>query len=184
MKRVFIIVFALLSTSIVRADEGMWLLSLLGKNIEQMQAQGCKLTAEDIYSVNQASLKDAIVGLGNAGRPFWHFCSGEIISDKGLVLTNHHCGFGVIQQHSTVEHDYLSNGFWAYKYSEELPNPGITASILQRMEDVTDQVNAVLNDKRLCNVCIAFFVAVSYCDTITSVWERHFILPATRHMRF
>ena len=147
MKRVFIIVFALLSTSIVRADEGMWLLSLLGKNIEQMQAQGCKLTAEDIYSVNQASLKDAIVGLGNAGRPFWHFCSGEIISDKGLVLTNHHCGFGVIQQHSTVEHDYLSNGFWAYKYSEELPNPGITASILQRMEDVTDQVNAVLNDK-------------------------------------
>ena len=146
MKRVFIIVFALLSTSIVRADEGMWLLSLLGKNIEQMQAQGCKLTAEDIYSVNQASLKDAIVGLGNDGRPFWHFCSGEIISDKGLVLTNHHCGFGVIQQHSTVEHDYLSNGFWAYKYSEELPNPGITASILQRMEDVTDQVNAVLND--------------------------------------
>ena len=68
MKRVFIIVFALLSTSIVRADEGMWLLSLLGKNIEQMQAQGCKLTAEDIYSVNQASLKDAIVGLGNDGR--------------------------------------------------------------------------------------------------------------------
>ena len=146
MKRVFIIVFALLSTSIVRADEGMWLLSLLGKNIEQMQAQGCKLTAEDIYSVNQASLKDAIVGLGNDGRPFWHFCSGEIISDKGLVLTNHHCGFSVIQKHSTVEHDYLSNGFWAYKYSEELPNPGLTASILQRMEDVTDQVNAVLND--------------------------------------
>ena len=146
MKRVFIIVFALLSTSIVRADEGMWLLSLLGKNIEQMQAQGCKLTAEDIYSVNQASLKDAIVGLGNDGRPFWHFCSGEIISDKGLLLTNHHCAFSVIQKHSTVEHDYLSNGFWAYKYSEELPNPGITASILQRMEDVTDQVNAVLND--------------------------------------
>ncbi|MCQ4875299.1 S46 family peptidase [Butyricimonas paravirosa] len=146
MKRVFIIVFALLSTSIVRADEGMWLLSLLGKNIEQMQAQGCKLTAEDIYSVNQASLKDAIVGLGKVESPFWHFCSGEIISDKGLVLTNHHCGFDVIQKHSTLEHDYLTNGFWAYKHSDELPNPGITASILQRMEDVTDQVNAVLND--------------------------------------
>ena len=146
MKRVFIIVFALLSASIARADEGMWLLSLLGKNIEQMQAQGCKLTAEDIYSVNQASLKDAIVGLGKVESPFWHFCSGEIISDKGLVLTNHHCGFDVIQKHSTLEHDYLTNGFWAYKHSEELPNPGITASILQRMEDVTDQVNAVLND--------------------------------------
>lgn len=146
MKRVFIIVFALLSASIARADEGMWLLSLLGKNIEQMQAQGCKLTAEDIYSVNQASLKDAIVGLGKVESPFWHFCSGEIISDKGLVLTNHHCGFDVIQKHSTLEHDYLTNGFWAYKHSEELPNPGITASILQRIEDVTDQVNAVLND--------------------------------------
>ena len=146
MKRVLIVLVALLSTSIVRADEGMWLLSLLGKNIEQMQAQGCKLTAEDIYSVNKASLKDAIVGLGNAGRPFWHFCSGEIISDKGLVLTNHHCGFGVIQKHSTVEHDYLSNGFWAYDMKDELPNPGITASILQRMEDVTDKVNAVLKD--------------------------------------
>ena len=146
MKRVFIIVFALLSASIARADEGMWLLSLLGKNIEQMQAQGCKLTAEDIYSVNQASLKDAIVGLGKVESPFWHFCSGEIISDKGLVLTNHHCGFDVIQKHSTLEHDYLTNGFWAYKHSDELPNPGITASILQRMADVTDQVNAVLND--------------------------------------
>ncbi len=146
MKKVLFIVFALLSTSIVRADEGMWLLSLLGKNIEQMQAQGCKLTAEDIYSVNKASLKDAIVGLGNAGRPFWHFCSGEIISDKGLVLTNHHCGFGVIQKHSTLEHDYLSDGFWAYDMKDELLNPGITASILQRMEDVSDKVNAVLND--------------------------------------
>lgn len=146
MKRIFIIVFALLSTSIVRADEGMWLLSLLGKNIDQMQAQGCKLTAEDIYSVNKASLKDAIVGLGKVERPFGHFCSGEIISGKGLVLTNHHCGFDVIQKHSTLEHDYLTNGFWAYKYSDELPNPGITASILQRMEDVTDKVNAVLND--------------------------------------
>ena len=123
MKRVFIIVFALLSASIARADEGMWLLSLLGKNIEQMQAQGCKLTAEDIYSVNQASLKDAIVGLGKVESPFWHFCSGEIISDKGLVLTNHHCGFDVIQKHSTLEHDYLTNGFWAYKHSDELPNP-------------------------------------------------------------
>lgn len=146
MKKIFIIVFALLSTSIVRADEGMWLLSLLNKNIDTMQAMGCKLTAEDIYSVNQACLKDAVVGLGNAGSPFRHFCSGEIISPKGLVMTNHHCGFSSIQSHSTVEHDYLADGFWAYSLKEELTNPGLTASILQRMEDVTDRVNAVLND--------------------------------------
>ena len=146
MRKIFIVVFALLSASIARADEGMWLLSLLNKNIDTMQAMGCKLSAEDIYSINQACLKDAVVGLGREGRPFSHFCSGEIISPKGLVMTNHHCGFGAIQSHSTIEHDYLSNGFWAYSLEEELANPGITASILQRMEDVTDQVNAVLND--------------------------------------
>ena len=146
MKRIFIIVFALLSTSITRADEGMWLLSMLGKNIATMQEMGCKLSAEDIYSINKACLKDAIVGLGRDGRPFSHFCSGEIISGEGLVLTNHHCGFPYIQAHSTVEHDYLANGFWAYSKKEELSNPGLTASILQRIEDVTDKVNAALND--------------------------------------
>lgn len=146
MKRIFIIVFALLSTSITRADEGMWLLSMLGKNIATMQEMGCKLSAEDIYSINKACLKDAIVGLGRDGRPFSHFCSGEIISGEGLVLTNHHCGFPYIQAHSTVEHDYLANGFWAYSKKEELANPGLTASILQRIEDVTDKVNAALND--------------------------------------
>ena len=146
MKRIFIIVFALLSTSIARADEGMWLLSMLGKNIATMQEMGCKLSAEDIYSINQACLKDAVVGLGRDGRPFSHFCSGEIISPEGLVLTNHHCGFPYIQAHSTVEHDYLANGFWAYDKKDELANPGLTASILQRIEDVTDKVNAVLND--------------------------------------
>lgn len=146
MKRIFIIVFALLSTSITRADEGMWLLSMLGKNIATMQEMGCKLSAEDIYSINKACLKDAIIGLGRDGRPFSHFCSGEIISGEGLVLTNHHCGFPYIQAHSTVEHDYLANGFWAYSKKEELSNPGLTASILQRIEDVTDKVNAALND--------------------------------------
>ena len=124
----------------------MWLLSMLGKNIATMQEMGCKLSAEDIYSINKACLKDAIVGLGRDGRPFSHFCSGEIISGEGLVLTNHHCGFPYIQAHSTVEHDYLANGFWAYSKKEELSNPGLTASILQRIEDVTDKVNAALND--------------------------------------
>jgi hypothetical protein len=136
----------LLSFSSVKADEGMWLLSLLKKNAAEMQQKGFKLTAEDIYNVNQASLKDAIVGLGNAGRPFRHFCSGEIISDQGLFLTNHHCGFGAIQSHSTTEHDYLADGFWAYSKKEELTNPGITASILVRMEDVTSAVQAKLKD--------------------------------------
>ena len=147
MKKLLIVVFALLSVSIVRADEGMWLLSKLKQqNIEKMQQMGFKLTAEDIYDVNKPGIKDAIVGLGNAGRPFRHFCSGEIISPNGLLLTNHHCGFGALQSHSSVEHDYLQDGFWAYKLEDELTNPGITASILERMEDVTDRVNAVLND--------------------------------------
>lgn len=130
----------LLCFSTVRADEGMWLLSLLKKNTAEMQEKGFKLTAEDIYKVNESCLKDAIVGLGSEGRPFRHFCTGEIISDQGLFLTNHHCGFGVIQSHSTPEHDYLSDGFWAYNKKEELTNPGITASILVRMEDVTKAV--------------------------------------------
>lgn len=147
MKRLLIIILTLLTVSMVRADEGMWLLSLLKQqNIEKMQQMGFKLSAEDIYSVNKPGIKDAIVGLGNIGRPFRHFCSGEIVSDQGLMITNHHCGFGAIQAHSSVEHDYLSDGFWAYKMEDELTNPGITASILERMEDVTDRVNAVLND--------------------------------------
>ncbi len=131
---------------VARADEGMWLLSLIGKNYADMQKAGFKLTPEDIYSINQNCIKDAIVGLGNEGSPFWHFCTGEIISDQGLMSTNHHCGYGKLQEHSTVGHDYLRDGFWAYSKDQELPNPGLTASILVRMEDVTDQVKAALSD--------------------------------------
>lgn len=147
MKKLLISVLALLSFSVVRADEGMWLLSRLKEqNIEKMQQMGFKLSAEDIYDVNKPGIKDAIVGLGNAGQPFRHFCSGELISPRGLLLTNHHCGFNAIQSHSSVEHNYLQDGFWAYKLEDELANPGITASILERMEDVTGRVNAVLKD--------------------------------------
>ena len=147
MKKLFIMALALFAVSIVRADEGMWLLSKLKQlNIEKMQQMGFKLTAEDIYDVNKPGIKDAIVGLGNEGRPFRHFCSGEIISPNGLLLTNHHCGFSAIQSHSSVEHDYLANGFWAYKMEDELTNPGITASILERMEDVTDRIAPLLKD--------------------------------------
>ncbi|BAX80370.1 S46 family peptidase [Labilibaculum antarcticum] len=137
----------LLSYSNAKADEGMWLLSLLNKNAAEMQAKGLKLSTDDIYSINKSSLKDAIVGLGTEGRPFRHFCTGEIISDQGLFLTNHHCGFGALQSHSTTEHDYLSDGFWAYDKKEELTNPDITASILVRMADVSKEVLSVVNDE-------------------------------------
>ena len=111
----------------------MWLPSLIKDKIADMQKNGFKLTAEDIYSINQASLKDAIVQFGGG-------CTGEIISDKGLLITNHHCGFGQIQSHSSVEHDYLKDGFWAMSLNEELPNKGLTVKFLVRMEDVTSSV--------------------------------------------
>jgi hypothetical protein len=131
----------------LRADEGMWLLSMLGKNYDDMKKAGFKLTPEDIYNVNNGSLKDAIVGLGNEGSPFRHFCTGEIVSGEGLFFTNHHCGFGMIQAHSSVEHDYLKDGFWAYSKDQELSNPGTTATILVRMDDVTERVLAELNEE-------------------------------------
>ena len=149
MKRIILsltLALLVLAPAASRADEGMWLLSLIGKNYADMQKAGFKLSPEDIYSINQNCIKDAIVGLGNEGRPFWHFCTGEIISNKGLISTNHHCGYGKLQEHSTVEHDYLRDGFWAYNMAQELPNPGLTASILVRMEDVTQRVLECLSD--------------------------------------
>ena len=113
-----------------KADEGMWLPSLISQRIVDMQEKGFRLDAEDLYSVNQASLKDAVVLFGRG-------CTGELISPEGLLLTNHHCGYGQIQQHSSVEHDYLKDGFWAMSREEELPNKGLSVSFLERMEDVT-----------------------------------------------
>lgn len=147
MKKLLLIICALLSITFVKADEGMWLLSRLKEqNIDEMQKMGFRLSAEDIYSVNQPGIKDAIVGLGNSSTPFRHFCSGEIVSPQGLLITNHHCGFSSIQSHSSVEHDYLSDGFWAYKMEDELTNPGMTASILERIEDVTERVKAAFSE--------------------------------------
>ncbi len=129
-----IIILVSFSASQARADEGMWLLPLIEKlNIGTMTEMGLKLTAEDIYSINEASLKDAIVIFGGG-------CTGEIVSPHGLLLTNHHCGYGQIQNHSTVEHDYLNNGFWAKSNEEELPNPGLSVTFLVRIEDVTERV--------------------------------------------
>ncbi len=116
------------------ADEGMWLPSLVGKlNIQKMSSMGCKLTAEQIYSINHSSLKDAVVALDRGS------CTAELISEDGLLLTNHHCGFGEIQEHSSVEHDYLRDGFWALKREDELVNPGKSVTFLISMEDVTEQ---------------------------------------------
>ena len=119
-----------------KADEGMWLLPLIEKlNIGKMTELGLKLSAEDIYSLNKASLKDAIVIFGGG-------CTAEIVSSQGLVLTNHHCGYGSIQAHSSVEHDYLQDGFWAKTREEELTNPNLSVTFLIRIEDVTNQVLA------------------------------------------
>ena len=134
MKRIlFLMLVFLAAFQPVRADEGMWLPALISQRIADMQAKGFKLSAEDIYSVNQASLKDAVVLFGSG-------CTGELVSDEGLLFTNHHCGYSYIQRHSSVEHDYLKDGFWAMNRKEEIPNPGLTVSFLERMEDVTGAV--------------------------------------------
>lgn len=136
MKRFFtLLLLSVVTFAGAKADEGMWLPSLIGERIKDMQSKGFELSAEDIYSVNQAALKDAIVLFGRG-------CTGELVSNEGLLLTNHHCGYGQIQYHSSIEHDYLTNGFWAMNRSEELPNPGLTVSFLVRMEDVTARVEA------------------------------------------
>jgi hypothetical protein len=140
-----IINFVLLVTVIfygtAKADEGMWLPSLVYKlNIADMQNKGLELSAEEIYSINHSSLKDAIVALDRGS------CTAELISKDGLLLTNHHCGFGEIQQHSSVEHDYLQDGFWAMSRGEELPNPGKTVTFLISVEDVTSEVLAEVTE--------------------------------------
>lgn len=127
-------------------DEGMWLPMFVERlNYVDMQEMGLQLTPEEIYSINNSSLKDAIVGLSGGGVGGF-FCTGEIVSDKGLLFTNHHCGYDKIQSHSTVEHDYLNDGFWAMSLEEELPNEGLAASFLIRMEDVTDSIIPFLSD--------------------------------------
>ena len=135
MKRTLLTLFAALAVLPALADEGMWLPSLISERIDDMRSKGFRLTAEDIYSINQASMKDAVV-LFDGG------CTGELVSPEGLLLTNHHCGYDAIQRHSTVEHDYLTHGFWAMSRAEELPNEGLNVRFLVRMEEVTDRLKA------------------------------------------
>ena len=127
------------------ADEGMWLPQLLQTlNEKQMKKMGMKINASDIYNINKGSLKDAIVSLGG-------FCTGEVISDQGLLLTNHHCGFDAIQNHSSLENNYIQNGFWAYNKQQELQNPGLFVSFIISIDEVTNtvlkDVNALMSEK-------------------------------------
>lgn len=134
MKKLLIALVAMMFIWPAEADEGMWLLPYLNKlNIGDMRAEGLKLKAEDIYNVNGNSLKDAIVIFGGG-------CTGEVVSPEGLLLTNHHCGYGQIQNLSTVERDFLKNGFWAMSRGEEIPAPGLSVTFIRRMDDVTDRV--------------------------------------------
>lgn len=140
MKRIFLLLTFMMSFLQVKADEGMWLMMLVKRlNGQDLQKKGLKLTPEEIYSVNNSSLKDAIVQFGGG-------CTAEMVSKEGLLFTNHHCGYGNIAALSTPERDHLTNGFWAMKKSEELPAKGLSVRFLVRMDDVTQRINAKLNN--------------------------------------
>lgn len=129
--RYIIVLFFISATFVSKADEGMWLPQLLEKmNESRMKSLGMKISAQDIYSINKGSLKDAIVSFGG-------FCTGEIISSKGLILTNHHCGFDAIQNHSSLQNNYIRDGFWAKEYKDELQNKGLFATFIVRIDDVS-----------------------------------------------
>ena len=135
----FAIIF--ISFPAVMAEEGMWLLPLLkGKTCEEMKALGLRLEASDIYNPDSSALKDAVVRFGGG-------CTGELISPEGLLITNHHCGYGQIQAHSTLDHDYLTDGFWAMSREQELPNPGLTVTFIDQIEDVTGYVEKALGNE-------------------------------------
>lgn len=139
-KTVSILILALMGVSMAHAHEGMWLINKLKQvNEAEMHALGFKLTAEDIYNINNSSMKDAIARMGGG------FCTGEMVSSEGLLFTNHHCGYDAIQSFSTVENNYLRDGFWAMNRGEEMVVPGLSVSFLQRIDDVTDDINSQLN---------------------------------------
>ena len=166
------------------AGEGMWIPMLLQYNEKEMQEMGMRITADDIYSINHSSLKDAIVLFGGG-------CTGEIVSDYGLLLTNHHCGYDWIQKHSSVEHDYLTEGFWAMNRSQELPCPGLTVTILREMRDVTEKVTFNVNDDmdeaertRLINENIKKLVAEIEEETSYKVSVKPFFLGNEYYLLF
>jgi len=137
--KITLVALAVFIGTFAKADEGMWLPFLLGRNYEDMKKHGLRLTQEEIYSLNKSSLKDAVISFGG-------FCTGEIISNQGLILTNHHCGYDAIAGASTPEHNYLDNGFWAKNHQEEIAVPGLTATFIIRIEDVTATIAKELNE--------------------------------------
>lgn len=141
MKKFILTIGAIMVSLVSIAGEGMWLPMYLGRTYEDMKEHGLNLTEEQLYDINNASLKDAIVSMGGG------FCTGEIISSQGLLLTNHHCGYDYVRGHSTVDDNYLRDGFWAMDKTQELPNEGLYVRFLLNMSDVTDRVLAVVNDE-------------------------------------
>lgn len=137
--KISLVAIVVLLTGFAKADEGMWLPFLLGRNYEDMKKHGLRLTQEEVYSINNSSLKDAVISFGG-------FCTGEIISNKGLIITNHHCGYGAIAGASTEENNYLDNGFWAKSHDQEIAIPGLNATFVIRIEDVTKTIAAQLNE--------------------------------------
>ena len=148
MKKVLLFALAVMAMmGRVFADEGMWLPMFVERlNYVDMQKMGLQLTPEELYSINHSSLKDAIVGLSSGPRPTGFFCTGEIVSEHGLLFTNHHCGYSAVQKLSSMEHDYLHDGFWAKNYNDEIPAPDMSVSFLIRMEDVTADILGVVTD--------------------------------------
>ena len=141
MKKLLLLFAAAITMQVAKADEGMWIPMLIGKNYDEMQRLGLRLSKDDIYAINHSSLKDAILQFGGG-------CTAEMISGQGLLLTNHHCGYDAIANLSTVERNLLDNGFWAKDKDEELPAKGVTALFLQRMEDVTDEVKEAIGNAK------------------------------------
>ena len=135
IKKLLLCALACITFATATADEGMWLPNMIKERIKAMRKMGFKLKTDDIYSDDKASLKDAVVQFGGG-------CTGEFISAEGLLITNHHCGYGSIQKLSSVEHDYLTDGYWAKSRSEELPVPGLTVTLLVKMEDITARLAA------------------------------------------
>ena len=156
MKKLFLSVAAAILAFPVLAEEGMWLLPLLKQQkFAEMQALGLRLSDQEVYSAEAPSLKDAVVRFGGG-------CTGEMISPDGLVLTNHHCGYSSIQRHSTLEHDYLTDGFWAMSRDKELPNPGLTVTFIDKIDDVTDYVRTEL--KKITDPNSMEFLSAKYLN--------------------